>query len=141
MLMALVVRVQITRYAVMGRGVGAVRSDIHFDGRVILHVVILAGGHAYRSVRRQHDDTCVVGSYADLVFGTNHTERVLAAQLAFLNGKTLVAVIEHGADGGDNHFLSRRYVGRTANNLQGLSLADIHGCQMQMVGIRVGNAG
>ena len=128
--MRLVISVQVACYAVVRSGVGAVRGDVHLDDRVVLHLVILASGHTYRRVSRKDDDACVVGTYAYLVFCANHTERVLAPELAFLDRETLVAVIEHGADSGYDDFLSSRYVRRTTNNRKGFALADINGCEM-----------
>ena len=128
--MRLVIRIKVTRHAVMGSCVRAVRSDIHLNNRVVLYVVVLTRRHAYRRVFRKDDDTGMVSTYADLIFCADHTKRVLAAQLTFLDRKRLIAVIEDGTDGSHYHFLARCYVRRTAHDRQRFALTDVDGRQM-----------
>ena len=79
----------------------------------------------------------MVCTYTNLILCANHTERVLAAQFAFLDSETLVAVIQHGTNRCHNDLLTGSHIRRTADNRQHF-VAHIDGRDMQVVGIRVG---
>ena len=83
----------------------------------------------------------MAGAHTNLVLGANHAQRLLATHLRALDGKFLVAVIELGAQGGDNHLLAGSNIGRAAHNLYGcLAIAQVDGGDVQVVTVRVVNA-
>ena len=134
----LIIGVQVARYAIMRDSVRTVRSNINLDERVVLQVEIFAGRHTYRRVSRQYHYTCMIGADANLVLGTDHTQRFLAADLTFLDRKRLVTAIQDCTDGSDNHLLSGSYVRCTANDLhRTIRGTEIHCSDMQVIGVGV----
>ena len=84
----------------------------------------------------------MASAHTDLVLSANHAQRLLAAHLRALDGKFLVAVIELGAQCGDNHLLSSGNIGGAAHNLYGcLAIAQVDGGDVQVVTVGVVNAG
>ena len=81
-------------------------------------------------------------AHADLVLGTDHAERLLAAHLGALDGELLVTVIEFGADGGHDDLLPSGNVGGSAHDLHGgVAVAQIHGGDVQVVAVGMVDAG
>ena len=70
--------------------------------------------------------------------GAEHAFAGHAAQLALLD---LHAAGQPGAHLGHGHQDARLAVGRAANDLQGLALANVHGGYAQMVAVGMGDAG
>ena len=134
----LIISIQIARYAIVRSSIRAVRRDIHLNDCIVFDVIVVGSFHANRRIGRQHNDTGVVSAHTNLIFRTDHTPTLLAAQFTFLDGKRLVAVIEHRTHGRHDDLLSRSYVGCTANDRQRFSFTDVHFGNMQMIGIRVG---
>ena len=52
----------------------AVRCDVHLDEGIVFYAEILLSRHTYWCVGWQYHDTVVTGTYANLIFGTDHTE-------------------------------------------------------------------
>ena len=77
------------------------------------------------------------GSDAQFVLGTEHAERLHAADLAAFDLEFLVAAagVEHRAHRGAEHFQPRAAVGGAADDLQRLARADVDRGDMQVVGI------
>ena len=122
-------------------GIDAVWCNIDFDNRVIFNVIVFGGGCAHFHARGQHNNAVVRCAHANLVFGANHTERLLSANLRFLDYKLFVTVVKHCANGGYNHFLSCGNIRRAAYNCQQFGAAHVNGCNVQVVGIGVVDAG
>ena len=104
-------------------------------------MVIFGGRLTHRGVLGQHDDTVVAVAYSYLVFGTNHTERLYTTQLAALDGKFLVAIIEHTAQVGNDYLLAGSHIGGAADDLLGSFLAQVYGGHVQVVRVGMGLAG
>ena len=120
--------------------VGTVGGDVHLYEPVALQVIILGGRHTYHSVVRQYDDTVVRRTNTNLVLSTNHAARLHAAQFRLLDDELVVAVVEHTAQVGHNHFLTSCHVGGAAHNLARFALAQINSRHMQVVAIGMGFA-
>ena len=109
--------IEVAGYSIVGAGIGTVGGDVHLDDIVALQVVILCCGRTDGGVGRQHYDAAVVIAHANLVLGAYHAKALHAAQLATLDGETLVAIIEHSTQGSDDDLLTGSHIGRTADNL------------------------
>ena len=80
-------------------------------------------------------------AYANLVLGTNHTPRFLAAHLALLDYELLVAVVELSTYGSNDDLLASSNIGSTAHDLYGfLAIAQVNGGDVQVVAIRMVDA-
>ena len=112
--MCLVIGVEVSRYSVVRSRIRPVWCYIYLDDRIVLHMVVLGSGHAYRRIGRQYDDTGMVSSDTNLILRADHSPAVLAAKLTFLDRKALIAIIQHRSYRRYNHLLSGRYVRRTA---------------------------
>ena len=127
--------IEVARHTVMAERIGPVGRDVDFNHPVALEMVILGGRHAHDSVVGQHDDAGMVGADTYLILGAYHAEALHAAQLRFLDGEFLVAVIEHAAQVGHNHLLSGGHIGCSADNLLGLALAEVNRRDVEMIAI------
>ena len=116
-------------------------SDVDLDEEVALQMVVCCCGSARHSVVGQDDDAVVTGANAYLVLGTDHAVGLYSTQLALLDGKLLIAVVEFCAKRGNNHLLACGYVGSTANDLFGFALAEIYRTNMHVVAVGMGLAG
>ena len=125
--------IEVARYAPVRECVRAVGCDVYLDNPVALQVIILGSRLTDGSVLRQHDDAIMSGAHANLVFGTNHTKRLYAAELRLLDRKLAVAVVEHAAQVGNDNLLTSSYVRCAADNLLRLALAEVDGCDMKVV--------
>ena len=132
---------QVAGHAVVRRCIDAVRRDVDLQHVVRLDLIVFRRGQAHGRVSGQDNDAVVARTDADLIFGADHAERLLAAYLAFLDYKLLVAVIELCADHGHDDHLSGRHIGRATDDLQRLVAAHIDRSQVQMVRIGVRRAG
>ena len=119
----------------MAERVASVGGDVYFYHPVTFQPVIFGGGLPHGSVIGQYDNAGVVGANANLVLGAYHAQAFYAAQFAFLDGETLVSVIEHATEIGHDDFLASGHVGRAAYYLLWLTLAKVHHGNMQMVAI------
>ena len=90
-----------------------------------------------QQARRAHGGVQLHG-HAQLLGGAEHALAGHAAQLALLD---LHAAGEPGAHLGHGHQDARLAVGRAADDLQGLALANVHGGYAQMVAVGMGDAG
>ena len=109
--------VEVARHAPVRQCVGTVGGDVHLYQPVALQVIVFSGRSTHLSVLGQHDDTGMVGADANLVLCANHAAALHATQFRLLDNKFLVAVVEHAAQVGNNHLLSRSHVGRATDNL------------------------
>ena len=75
------------------------------------------------------------------VLGADHAFRDLATDLAFLDGDVFVAKPKLSADGGHEHLLACRHVGRAAHDVQRFLAAAVYGGDVQVVGVGVVDAG
>ena len=75
----------------------------------------------------------MIVSYTYLIFCTNHTVALNAAQLALLDSETLVAIVEFCAERCNDYLLTGSNVCSTAYNLHRLSLADVYGCYVHVI--------
>ncbi len=122
----------------MRGGVDAVGSEAYAYQIVVLDVEVVAGGHADRRVGGQLHYTRVVGTYAQLILGAQHAERLHAADLAALDLELLVAAVgvEHRAHRGAQHFEPLAAVGRAAHDVERRLAAHVDRGYVQV--IRVG---
>ena len=132
---------QVAGHAVVRRCIDAVRRDVDLQHVVRLDLIVFRRGQAHGRVSGQDDDAVVARTDADLIFGADHAERLLAAYLAFLDYKLLVAVIELCADHGHDNHLSGRHVRCATDDLQRFVAAHIDRSQVQMIRIGVRRAG
>ena len=133
---------QVACHTVVRAAVNAVGGEVHLDEVVVLDAVVLGCGSAHHSVLGQDDDAVMAGAHTDFVLGANHAQRLLAAHLAALDGEFLVAVIEFGAQGGDDDLLAGGHVGSTAHDLDGgIAVAQVNGGDVQVVTVGVVDAG
>ena len=128
---------QIASYTEMRSGIHTVRRDIDFQHIIALHIIIFFGRSTDYRIGRQYDYTCMICSNTDFIFSTNHTVRFNATDFRALDRKALITIIQFSTVYSNNHFLSGSYIRRTTNNLQGFRAANIHGCNVQVIGIRM----
>ena len=97
----------------------------------------------YGGVGRQLLDTIVVGTNAQLIVGTQHTERFDATNLALLDFESLGFAhrVEHRANGCTEYLQACTHVGGTANDIERLARTDIDRRYVQVVRIGVIDAG
>ncbi len=95
---------------------------------------------ADRRVRRQYPDAVVVVADAQLAGRADHAEGLDTADLRALDREI---ARELRADPGDGDLLSRRDVGRAADDLEGLafSFADVDTAERELLGIRMSLVG
>ena len=139
--MARQVGFQVACHAVVAGAVNAVGSEFHFQHIVALHIEVACGVGAGLDAVRKHHDAVVRGTETYLVFSAYHSKRLHAAHLRLLDDELFIAVIEASADGSHHHVLSGGYVRGAADYLQRLGTAHVDCGDVQMVGIRVGDAG
>ena len=136
--LGLVVGIQVACNAIVASSICTVRGDVDLDEGVVFHTKILLGRHTHRCVGWKHHDAIVVATYANLVFGTDHAQRLLATDLAFLDSELLVAIIEHCAYGRHDYLLTSGHVGSAAHDLQRFCIWSYScGCDMQVVRVWV----
>ena len=128
---------QVASYTEMRSGIHTVRRDINFQHIIALHIIIFFGRSTDYRIGRQYDYTCMICSNTDFIFSTNHTVRFNATDFRALDRKALITIIQFSTVYSNNHFLSGSYIRRTTNNLQGFRAANIHGCNVQVIGIRM----
>ena len=126
-------RVDLARDAVDAQAVRPVRRDLELE-----HVrgdrQRVGQRRARGQILRQDHDPVVLGADRDLVLGQDHPARLLAAQLGLLE---LGAVGHDRAGRGDRDGLAGRDVGRAADDLVRLALADVDRADGQPVGVRM----
>ncbi len=89
-------------------------------------MVILCSGRSHLCRVGQYDDAVVACADANLVFSANHSVGIDAAELTFLYGKLLVAVVEHAAEVGHDNFLTGTNVRRSADNLLQFAAPEVY---------------
>ena len=129
--------IEVASYTPMTECIGTVGSDINLDEPVALQVIVLSSRLTHRCILWEHDDTVVRCTHANLILSTDHTQALYTAELALLDGKTLVAVVEHAAQVGNDYLLTGSYVRRTADNLLWLALAQVNGCYVEVIAVRM----
>ena len=129
--------IEVASYTPVAECIGTVGSDINLDEPVALQVIVLGSRLTNRCILREHDDTVVRCTHANLILSTDHTQALYTAELALLDGKTLVAVVEHAAQVGNDYLLTGSYVRRTADNLLWLALAQVNGCYVEVIAVRM----
>ena len=132
---------QVAGYAIVRSSVDAVGGNIDFENVVALDIIILFGGSTGFDRLGQHDDTVVRGTDTDFVLGTNHAERLHAANFRFLDCKALVTAVQHGTQRGHHHILSGSHIGGAAHDLSRLGFAQVDGRNMQVIRVGVINTG
>ena len=130
-------RRQVARHADMRSGIHAVGGQADLDQVVVLDVQELLGAHAHGGVGRKFDDALVRRADAQLVLGTQHAERLHAADLRAFDLELLVAAVgvEHRTDLGAEGLQPRTAVGGAADDPQRFALADVDRRHVQMVRI------
>ena len=131
------VSIEVTRHAVVAARIRAVGSDIHFDDKVALQVVVTRCGQSHLSILGQHDDAVVACSHSDFILGTNHSITLDATQFTLFDGKTLIPIIELAAQGSHHDLLSCRHIGSSAHNLHRFTLSQIDRCHVHVVAVGV----
>ena len=129
---------QITRDAQMARRIGSVRRDRHFQHMVDVELHHLTDRGSVRLVGLQDQDAGVIGAQSQLVFGTNHALGAFAANLGRVDhqGRAIgKGDRKRGANGGHEHFLPGGHIRSAADDLHGLTGADVDRTHRQAVGI------
>ena len=128
---------QVARHADVRRGIHTVGREPHLDQVVVLDAEVVPGRRTRHGIGGKLHDPVVRGSDAQFVLGTEHAERLHAADLAAFDLEFLVAAagVEHRAHRGAEHFQPRAAVGGAADDLQRLARADVDRGDMQVVGI------
>ena len=129
--------IQVAGYTPVTERISTVGCDIDLDEPVALQVIILSSRLTYRSIFREYDDAVVRSTYTNLIFSTNHTQTLYTAELALLNGKTLVAVVEHAAQISNDDLLTCSNIRSTTDNLLRFTLAQVNGCNMEVIAVRM----
>ena len=128
--------VEVARATDVRSAVHAVRREADLIDRIALELKLFAGRRTGNSSGRKHHDALVVGTDAEFVLGTDHTVALHAADLGFLDfERGTVGRGQVRADGRHQHLLAGSHVGRAANHLQQLRLADVEFRNVQVVGI------
>ncbi len=129
--------IEVACHTPMTECIGTVGCDINLDEPVALQVIVLSSRLTHRCILREHDDTIVRSTHANLILSTDHAQALYTAELALLDGKTLVAVVEHTAQVGNDNLLTGSHVRRTADNLLWLALAQVNGCYVEVIAVRM----
>ena len=129
--------IEVAGHTPVAECIGTVGCDINLDEPVALQVIVLGSRLTYRCILREHDDTVVRCTHANFILSTDHTQALYTAELALLDGKTLVAIVEHAAQVGNDYLLTGSYVRRTADNLLWLTLAQVNGCYVEVIAVRM----
>ena len=127
--------IQITSHTIVRQRIRAVGGNVNLYHPVAFQMIVFSRRLTHRSVFRQYDDTVVRGTHTDFVFCANHTQRLNAAQLRFLDLELLVAVIEHTTQIGNDHLLTSCHIGSATHNLLWFALTQVNGCHMQVVAV------
>ena len=118
-----------------------VGSDVNFYHPVAFQTIILGSWCSHNGIFWQNDDSVMACTNAYFVFCTNHSVRFNATQLALFDDKFLVAVIEFGAESGNNHFLACCNIWSSTYNLFHMIVTFIHCAYMHVVTIWMRFAG
>ena len=136
--MCLIIRIQVTRNTIVASTIRTVRSNIYLNERIILYTKILFSRHTHRSIRWQDHDAIMARTHTYLVFCTDHTQWLFATDLAFLDSKFLLAIIEDSTHRSHNDLLTRSHIRCTTYDLQGFCIgSNTSSSDMQVVRIRV----
>ena len=96
-------------------------------------MIILSSRRTHHSVLGEYDDSIVRSADTDFVLSTDHTQALVTTQLGTLDLEFLIAVVEHAAHVGNNHFLASLHIrSATDNLLRSFSLTQVDSRQMQM---------
>ena len=117
----------------MAAGISPVGSNVYLYHIITLDVVVLFGWSSHLSLIWQHDDSAVVSSNAYLVLCTNHAATLYATQLAALDGKDFITIIQFGAYHSYYHLLSTSHIGSATYYLEGIALTDIDSTNMHVI--------
>ena len=129
--------IEVAGHTPVAECIGTVGSDVNLDEPVALQVIVLGSRLTNRCILWEHDDTVVRSTHTDFILSADHTQALYTAQLALLDGKTLVAVVEHAAQVGNDYLLTGSHVRRTADNLLWLALAQVNGCYVEVIAVRM----
>ena len=131
------ISIEVTRHTPVRTSVRVVRRDVHLNHIVALQTVVLSGRRTHHSILWQHDDAVMTRAHTNLILGTDHAVRLDATQLALLDDKLLVAVIQLAAQLSHNHLLTGSHVRCAADNLLHHAVALIHRRHVHVVTIRM----
>ena len=124
---------QIARDTHHAHAVGPVRRDRHIEhGRCI---AVFGKAGARRRILGQFDDAVMLVAQFQFAHGTHHAIRFDAADRALAQFHPVGG--DHRARQAEHAFHSRARIGRTADDLQRVTLAGIDTQHLQLVGIRV----
>ena len=128
---------QVARHAIMRHRIGAVGRQSDFEQVVVFDLVVVPGRSACRHIVRQHDNPVVAGPDADFILGTEHSQRLHAADFAlfYFEAFRLAGRIQHRIDRCNDYFRSGGYIRRTADDLGRGTVAQIDGRYVQLVGV------
>ena len=129
--------IEVASHTPVAECIGTVSSDVNLDEPVALQVIVLGSRLTNRCILREHDDTVVRSTHTDFILSADHTQTLYTAEFALLDGKTLVAVVEHAAQVGNDYLLTGSHVRRTADNLLWLALAQVNGCYVEVIAVRM----
>ena len=117
---------QVARHPPMPHGIVAVGRQSNFDDVVSFQANEFSQGLSHLCCVIEHEDAVMARPEAQFVFGTNHAQRHLASDFAFLDFERLAFGRVKGASHcGDGNFLSLCHVARTANDVEHVG-SDVH---------------
>ena len=128
---------QIAGYPVMRCRIDAIGGNIDLQYIIAFEVVIFLRRSPGYGTLGQYDDTVVRCTDSDFILGTYHTVAFDSAYFRFLDCKAFFARIKDSSDCRYHDMLTGSDIGCAANDLRGNSVSQIHGRNMQMIGIGV----
>lgn len=134
---------QVARHADVRGGIDPVGGQTNLNQIVVLDVEELLGRRTHDGIGRKLHDARVRRADTQLVLGTEHAERLHAANPAALDFELLLAAVgvEHRTYGGAEHLEPRTAVGGAADNLERLAASHVDRRYVEVVRIGMVDAG
>jgi hypothetical protein len=122
----------------MAHGIGAVGSEADLQHMIALQAKLDRGGCSGNSSGIEHHDAIVAMAKAQFILRTDHAVAVLSADPALLDDDARsVGHAQVGPHRGNQHLLSGRHIGRTADDLHRITVAEIDLGNAEAVRIRM----
>ena len=111
---------QVTGYPVVRSGIDTVRGQTHFEHVFILHMKYLRSRRPHFGCRVEYDNSVVGCPNANLIFCTEHPERLHAPNFGLFDFESLLFArrVEGGSDLSQDDLLSGGHIRRAAHHLQ-----------------------
>lgn len=134
---------QISGHADMRCSIDTIGRQSDSNQIIVFNMKIFLSRHSHRCIGRKLHDSIVRSTDTKFIFSAEHSERFHTADLTAFDLELLVAAfgIEYGAHRRTKHFQTGSAIRCTADDLQRFADTDIHGRNMQMIGIGMIDAG